>query len=166
MWPLDGPLDFYTSNRWIFEGATRHTCRGASSYCWAVREIIWCIFDCMKNCIVDPAMKKKLYFFADGLGSPSSRPVSMASGDICHHWPSHQNHQDDIDSFTIITIITIHSNQDDIFNANDQEVPARGVACNAHRPTFNSCHLGHRPSRSQGTHHDDLGQTFLSLGGS
>ena len=68
--------------------------------------------------------------------------------------------------FTIITIITIHSNQDDIFNANDQEVPARGVACNAHRPTFNSCHLGHRPSWSQGTHHDDLGPTFLSLGGS
>ena len=33
----------------------------------------------------------------------------------------------------------------------NQEVPARGVACNTHRPTFNSCHLCHHPCWSPGS---------------
>ena len=33
----------------------------------------------------------------------------------------------------------------------NQEVPARGVACNTHGSTFNSCHLCHHPCWSQGS---------------
>ena len=61
--------------------------------------------------------------------------ASLISFLHCHYWPSYHNHQHD---------------------SYDQEVPARGLACNAHRQTFNSCHLRHCPSWSQSTHNDEF----------
>ena len=73
--------------------------------------------------------------FSDGLASLSSPPVSMASGEIFWTCGLHGRSYHDLNRHV---------------NFPDQEIPERGVACYAHGPAFDSCHLCHCSPWSQG----------------